>query len=127
MALTGQSCTTEFNKRSAIAILFHKEGVENRDEIIALTRRRGCPLLVVILTCSPEETVRRIQDEERVAERKPQDPDLVGAKAWVPGASKCQPAGPANGENSRGVPLRRAAGDDVEIHGGPYLTSTEVS
>jgi hypothetical protein len=54
-------------------------GVENWDEVIALARRRVCPLFVVILTCSPEENTRRIQNEDRVWKRKPQDPELVGA------------------------------------------------
>jgi hypothetical protein len=54
-------------------------GVENWDEVIALARRRGCPLLVVILICSPEENARRIQSKERAAKRKPQNSEMVGA------------------------------------------------
>jgi hypothetical protein len=53
--------------------------VENWDEVIALARRRGCPLFVMILICSPEENARRIQSKERAAKRKPQDPEMVGA------------------------------------------------
>ena len=53
--------------------------VENWDEVIALARRRGCPLLVVILVCSPDENARRIQTKERDAKRKPRSPEMVGA------------------------------------------------
>jgi len=53
--------------------------VENWDEVVALARRRGCPLLVVILVCSPEENARRIQSKERAAKRKPQNSEMVGA------------------------------------------------
>ncbi len=53
--------------------------VENWDEVIALARRRGCPLLVVILNCSPEENARRIEGKERAAKRKPQNSEMVGA------------------------------------------------
>jgi hypothetical protein len=56
-------------------------GAENWDEVIALARRRGCPLLVVILTCSPEENVRRIQSEDRVWKRKPRNPEMIGANS----------------------------------------------
>ena len=54
-------------------------GVENWNEVIALARKRGCSLLVVILTCSPEENTRRIESEERSARRKPQDSEMVAA------------------------------------------------
>jgi hypothetical protein len=54
-------------------------GAENWDEVIALARRRRCPLLVVILTCSPEENARRIESNERATKRKPQDSELVSA------------------------------------------------
>ena len=53
-------------------------GIENWDEAIALAQRRGCPLLVVILICTPAENARRIQSEQRALKRKPQDPEMVG-------------------------------------------------
>lgn len=54
-------------------------GNENWDAAITLARRRGCVLYIVILTCSPEENVRRIQGKERAAQRKPRDPEMVNA------------------------------------------------
>jgi hypothetical protein len=54
-------------------------GAENWDEVIALARKRGCSLLVVILACSPEENARRIGSHERAAKRKPQNSELVDA------------------------------------------------
>jgi predicted kinase len=54
-------------------------GVENWDEIIALARKRGCPLLIVILSCSPEENATRIQSEGRAAKHKPRSLEMVDA------------------------------------------------
>ena len=54
-------------------------GNENWDEIIALARKRGSRLNVVVLTCSPEENARRIQSSDRAAKRKPRDPDMIAA------------------------------------------------
>lgn len=51
---------------------------ENWDAVIALARKRGCPLYVVTLACSPEENERRIQSAGRAAKRKPRDVDIVG-------------------------------------------------
>jgi AAA domain len=56
-------------------------GAENWNEIIALARRRDCPLFIVILTCSPEENIRRIQNKERTLMRKPRDPEMVAANS----------------------------------------------
>jgi hypothetical protein len=39
------------------------------------------PLLVVILSCSPEENARRIQNEERASKRKPLNPEMVRANS----------------------------------------------
>jgi len=54
-------------------------GLENWEEVIALAGKRHCRLLVVILTCSPEENIRRIKSGERAAKRKPQNPEMVAA------------------------------------------------
>jgi sugar phosphate isomerase/epimerase len=56
-------------------------GAENWEGVIALARRRGCPLLVVILSCSPEENARGIQNEERASKRKPLNPEMVRANS----------------------------------------------
>lgn len=52
-------------------------GEENWDEVISLARRRPSTLAVVILSCSPDESVRRIQSSGRDAMRKPRDVTLV--------------------------------------------------
>ena len=53
--------------------------VENWDEIIALARRRGRPLFIVVLACAPEENARRIQSEGRAGKRKPRNLEMVDA------------------------------------------------
>ena len=54
-------------------------GHENWDEIIALAHKRGSPLYIVVLSCSPEENARRIQSSGRAAKRKPGDVGTVAA------------------------------------------------
>ena len=54
-------------------------GHENWDKIIALARKRGSPLYIVVLSCSPEENARRIQSSGRAAKRKPGDVGTVAA------------------------------------------------
>jgi hypothetical protein len=54
-------------------------GNENWDEIIALARKRGSRLHIVVLHCAPEENARRIQSSDRAAKRKPRDPGMVAA------------------------------------------------
>ncbi len=52
-------------------------GEKNWDEVIALARRRGSTLNIVILTCAPDENERRIQNKGRAAKRKPRNPEMV--------------------------------------------------
>src|SRR5262249_22187058 len=54
-------------------------GAENWDEIIGLASKRGCPLIHVILACSPDENANRIVSKERAAKRKPRNADMVDA------------------------------------------------
>lgn len=58
---------------------------ENWDEVIALARRRQTALNIVVLACSVEENIRRIQCEGRESARKPRDPAMVaGNRAGRP-------------------------------------------
>jgi len=52
-------------------------GEENWDAAISLAHRRPCPLAVIILTCSPEENMQRIQSPGRDAMRKPRSAELI--------------------------------------------------
>ena len=54
-------------------------GEENWEETISLARRRPSPLFVVILTCSPEENMRRIQNSGRDAMRKPRSVEMTAS------------------------------------------------
>jgi predicted kinase len=49
-------------------------GNANWDAVVDLARRRGSPLLILVLDCAPAENDRRIASPEREAKRKLTDP-----------------------------------------------------